>query len=84
MKMIKISHPHHLAKQNVPKSVMALGFFDGVHKGHQKVIQTAKQKAEELNVECAVMTFDPHPSIVLKKYSTIRIYYSFTRETEVY
>lgn len=67
MKMIKITHPHHLAKQNVPKSVMALGFFDGVHKGHQKVIQTAKQKAEELNVECAVMTFDPHPSIVLKK-----------------
>lgn len=67
MKTIRLTHPHHLKKEEVPKVVMALGFFDGVHKGHQKVIRTALQKAEEMNVECAVMTFHPHPSIVLQK-----------------
>lgn len=45
---------------------MALGFFDGVHKGHQKVIGTASEIAQKKNVKCAVMTFDPHPSVVLR------------------
>ena len=47
------------------QSVVVLGNFDGVHKGHQAVIEAAKQKAEQLNIKSAVMTFDPHPSIVL-------------------
>ncbi len=45
--------------------MMALGYFDGVHLGHQKVIGTAKQIAEERNMTLAVMTFHPHPSHVL-------------------
>ncbi|MCT8139862.1 bifunctional riboflavin kinase/FAD synthetase [Anaerobacillus sp. CMMVII] len=45
---------------------MALGFFDGVHLGHQQVISTAKLKAEKLNMQCAVMTFNPHPKEVLR------------------
>ncbi len=44
---------------------MALGYFDGVHLGHQKVIGTAKQIAEEKGLTLAVMTFHPHPSHVL-------------------
>ena len=46
---------------------MALGFFDGVHLGHQKVIKSAKKKSEEMGLKSAVMTFDPHPSVVLGK-----------------
>lgn len=45
--------------------MMALGYFDGVHLGHQKVIGTAKQIAEEKGLALAVMTFHPHPSHVL-------------------
>ena len=44
---------------------MALGFFDGVHLGHQKVIKSAKKNAEEMGLKSAVMSFDPHPSVVL-------------------
>ncbi len=44
---------------------MALGYFDGVHLGHQKVIQTAKQIADQYGYKSAVMTFHPHPSVVL-------------------
>ncbi len=44
---------------------LAIGFFDGVHRGHQAVIQSAIDTAKEKNLKSAVMTFDPHPSIVL-------------------
>ncbi len=48
-------------------SVMALGYFDGIHRGHQKVISTAKKIAMEKGVDASVMTFYPHPSVVLGK-----------------
>ena len=41
--------------------VVALGNFDGVHYGHQKVIGTAKSLAEAAGVACGVMSFEPHP-----------------------
>jgi riboflavin kinase / FMN adenylyltransferase len=63
--VIKLEHPHYLTE--LPALVCALGYFDGVHLGHQKVIMEAKEKAEELGMKSAVMTFDPHPSVVLGK-----------------
>lgn len=41
--------------------VVALGNFDGLHRGHQAVIGNAKALAREKNVPLAVMTFEPHP-----------------------
>ena len=46
-------------------NVMALGFFDGVHKGHLEVINTAKTKAMEKGIPLTVMSFFPHPKNVL-------------------
>lgn len=46
---------------------MALGYFDGVHIGHQKVIETAKKIAMEKGLLTSVMTFNPHPKEVLRK-----------------
>jgi riboflavin kinase / FMN adenylyltransferase len=65
--VIYIHHPHELKQIDFPELSMALGFFDGVHLGHQKVITEAKKTAEEKGVKSAVMTFDPHPSVVLGK-----------------
>ncbi|MCZ0755416.1 bifunctional riboflavin kinase/FAD synthetase [Anoxybacillus sp. J5B_2022] len=67
MKTRFITHPHHLKKEDFPPTVMALGYFDGVHLGHQQVIQTAVQIAAEAGYKSAVMTFHPHPSVVLGK-----------------
>ncbi|WGM31324.1 bifunctional riboflavin kinase/FAD synthetase [Brevundimonas sp. NIBR11] len=39
----------------------ALGAFDGVHRGHQAVIASAKSAADRLNAPLAVVSFDPHP-----------------------
>ncbi|MBS4217705.1 bifunctional riboflavin kinase/FAD synthetase [Bacillus sp. FJAT-49711] len=68
-----INHPHQFSQNDFPPLALALGFFDGVHKGHQKVISTAQHIADENEVKSAVMTFDPHPSVVLgKKRKTVQ------------
>lgn len=67
MEVISIEHPHQLEEFDFPELVMALGYFDGVHLGHQEVILQAKKLAKEKRMKSAVMTFDPHPSVVLGK-----------------
>ena len=42
-------------------SVLAVGNFDGVHRGHQEVLALALAQAESLGAPMAVMTFEPHP-----------------------
>lgn len=41
--------------------VVTIGVFDGVHRGHQKLIRRAVDLAREAGVDSVVMTFDPHP-----------------------
>lgn len=67
MEVTHLQYPHSIRKESLPESVVAIGYFDGVHYGHQEVIQKAKNLAAEQGSECVVMTFHPHPSIVLKK-----------------
>lgn len=47
------------------KRVIALGFFDGVHVGHQALLNLAFQRARELNAVPAAFTFDAHPSALI-------------------
>lgn len=44
---------------------LAIGFFDGVHLGHAEVVRKAVALARERGYTPAVMTFDPHPRVVL-------------------
>jgi riboflavin kinase/FMN adenylyltransferase len=46
-------------------SVITIGTFDGVHKGHQKLISRINQLAAENNGESIIITFHPHPRIVI-------------------
>jgi len=45
--------------------VLTIGTFDGVHAGHLAVIDVLKRKALEINGETALLTFQPHPRIIL-------------------
>lgn len=67
MQIIELTYPISLKKESLTKTVAALGFFDGVHQGHRAVIGKAVQIAKEQQKECAVITFHPHPSVVLKQ-----------------
>ncbi|MGY3724253.1 riboflavin kinase / FMN adenylyltransferase [Granulicatella balaenopterae] len=64
MEIIYLTHPYD--KNEIPSDdvVLALGFFDGLHKAHQKVIQTAKRIAKSQGKKLAVMSFDRHPSVL--------------------
>ncbi|MBT1142844.1 FAD synthetase family protein [Lactiplantibacillus argentoratensis] len=55
-----------------PPLVLALGFFDGVHQGHQRVIQTAKRIAKQRGLPLAVMTFNRHASQLFQSQATFR------------
>jgi riboflavin kinase/FMN adenylyltransferase len=68
LKTIHLSYPHQTKSTEVegPYS-LAIGFFDGIHLGHQAVIGNARKIANDKGIKTAVMTFDPHPSIVLGK-----------------
>ncbi|WP_461610825.1 adenylyltransferase/cytidyltransferase family protein [Cytobacillus kochii] len=59
--------PENLAflQKEAQPNIMALGFFDGLHKGHQEVINQAKRLGIEKNLPVSVMSFFPHPKTVL-------------------
>jgi riboflavin kinase/FMN adenylyltransferase len=48
------------------RSVVTIGVFDGVHRGHQEIIGHTVKRARELGVQSVVVTFDPHPSEVVR------------------
>jgi riboflavin kinase/FMN adenylyltransferase len=53
-------------KKKFKNAVLAIGVFDGVHRGHQALIQGAVRRARQLGGEPLVMTFWPHPVHVLR------------------
>ena len=54
--------------QNAPRkrSVVTIGAYDGVHRGHQAVIDQVRQQAEILDARSVVVTFDRHPASVVR------------------
>ncbi len=48
------------------RCVVTIGVFDGVHRGHQKIIARAAQVGRQLDLPLAVVTFDPHPDEVVR------------------
>jgi len=48
------------------RSVVTIGVFDGVHRGHQQIIGHAVSRADQRGLRSVVVTFDPHPSEVVR------------------
>lgn len=83
MKTIRLTYPHDFQAGDLPATACAFGFFDGVHRGHQKLIQTAIDQAKDCGMKSAVMTFHPHPKDVLKQQSTPMKYITPLQQKEV-
>ncbi|MDR1567105.1 MAG: riboflavin biosynthesis protein RibF [Streptococcaceae bacterium] len=64
-----IHHPVDVTMLPATPVVMVLGYFDGLHLGHQEVIRTARKAADSQNLPLAVLTFTQHPSIVFEKFN---------------
>jgi riboflavin kinase/FMN adenylyltransferase len=68
-----MQHFHDLSDIRLEKSLVTIGSFDGVHLGHQQIIRDLVEKSHELGYPAAVITFHPHPQLVIK--SEFRPYY---------
>ena len=63
----------HLNVLRGHKLVVVLGTFDGVHRGHQRVISEAVKYARKNSYEVAVVTLDPHPQLVVAPHRGMRL-----------
>ncbi len=52
--------------------VSCIGYFDGLHIGHQSLVKQTILKAQELNAESALITFDPDPWVVIKRVNDVQ------------
>lgn len=65
---------HSIADFNAAKkTIVTLGTFDGVHVGHKKIIEKLVQNAETRDCESLILTFFPHPRMVLQEKSEIKL-----------
>ncbi|MFP4541448.1 MAG: riboflavin biosynthesis protein RibF [Opitutales bacterium] len=54
---------------------LAIGIFDGVHRGHQAVLASARRAAESASGRVLVLTFEPHPTRILRPEAPTRLLY---------
>ncbi len=63
--------------------MVTIGVFDGVHRGHQQIIRYAVRRAADLGIASVVVTFDPHPSEVVRPGSHPAILTEQARKAEL-
>lgn len=65
------------------KTILTLGTFDGVHIGHKKILNKLTQNTENEKYESLVLTFFPHPRMVLQEHSDIKLLNTITEKIDL-
>lgn len=78
MKIIKDSDD-----ERIDASVLTIGAFDGVHLGHQAVIEEVLRRADARGVQSAVVTFDVHPALVVRPETAPKLLTRLDRKLEL-
>lgn len=74
----------HPKKKKLKGCVVALGTFDGVHLGHQKVLKTAVKLAKKKKVASLAITFDPHPQQVVAPRRGLRLLTTLSEREDLF
>ncbi len=61
--------------------MITIGTFDGVHIGHKKILERIIHSAQELDCESTVLTFFPHPRMVLQDHSSVKLLNTIDEKT---
>ncbi|REG91203.1 bifunctional riboflavin kinase/FAD synthetase [Flavobacterium aquicola] len=70
-----------IAGTPIKKTILTLGTFDGVHFGHRKILEKVTQNTENEKYESLVLTFFPHPRMVLQEDSGIKMLNTIEEKT---
>lgn len=70
--------------QSNAKTILTIGTFDGVHLGHKKILEKVVSRAKEENIESVVLTFFPHPRMVLQEKSEIKLLNTITEKIALF
>jgi len=65
------------------KTIFTLGTFDGVHIGHKKILEKITQNVENEKLESLVLTFFPHPRMVLQDQSGVKLLNTISEKIEL-
>jgi len=68
---------------DVGRTVVTIGMYDGVHRGHQQLIGAAVTRAQAMRRPCLLLTFDPHPAEVIRPGSHPAILTAMDRKAEL-
>ena len=68
---------------SINKTILTIGTFDGVHLGHQKVLERLTNSAKENKLESTVLTFFPHPRTILNPNKPLKLINSVKERTEL-
>ncbi|HZF00620.1 MAG TPA: bifunctional riboflavin kinase/FAD synthetase [Methylomirabilota bacterium] len=79
---MKIIHAANELKTNGKKVCLAIGFFDGVHLGHQQIIRQTIADAHQHNAISVVLTFDRHPNSVVAPDKVPPLIYSLPQKLQ--
>ncbi len=79
---MKIHKGANAFKSDKP-TVVTIGTFDGVHAGHKKIINRLVDSAQANNLESVILTFFPHPRMVLQKESGIKLINTIEERTDI-
>ncbi len=74
----------HPKKKKLKDSVVALGTFDGVHRGHQKIIKETVKYAKKVGVASLAITFDPHPQQLIIPERGLRLLTTLSEREELF
>jgi riboflavin kinase/FMN adenylyltransferase len=69
--------------ETIKKTILTLGTFDGVHFGHKKILEKVTQNTENEKYESLVLTFFPHPRMVLQEDSDIKLLNTIEEKIEL-
>lgn len=84
MKIFHSINDFHIARgDNAKKTILTLGTFDGVHFGHKKILEKVTQNTENEKYESLVLTFFPHPRMVLQDNSDIKMLNTIDEKIEL-
>ena len=71
------------AYNKVNPTVVTIGTFDGVHLGHKAILKQLFNAAEEEGLESVILTFFPHPRMVLQKESSVKLINTINERKEL-